>query len=82
MTFPDIPTPVIIFVVGQTATAAWAIITTHFKVRALEEKMAETERENRELKKQLRDLSDTLLLVKHSVDLLVIGKLKTGGPKE
>jgi CO dehydrogenase nickel-insertion accessory protein CooC1 len=82
MIFPDVPTPILLFIVGQTATAAWAIITTHFKVRAIEEKLAQMEKENKELGKQLRDLSDTLLLVKHSVDLLVIGKIKTGGPKE
>lgn len=30
MTINEIPTSVIIFIIGQTATAAWAIITTHF----------------------------------------------------
>ena len=78
MNLDQIPTSVIIFVVGQTATAAWAIITTHFKVRAIEEKLTEIEKESQELKKQLKDLSDTLLIVKNNTELLVLGKLKTG----
>lgn len=82
MNIQDIPPSIVIFIIGQTATAAWAIVTTHFKVRAMEEKLKEMEKENAELKKHLRELSDTLLLVKHSVDLLVIGKIKTGNKND
>lgn len=78
MNLNEIPTSVMIFVIGQTATAAWAIITLFFDVKSLKEQAKEMREENAELKRQLRELSDTLLLVKHSVDLLVIGKLKTG----
>ena len=78
MTINEIPTSVIIFVIGQTATAAWAIITTHFKVLSIEKQVVEMKAESEALQKQLRELNDTLLLVKHSVDLLVIGRLKTG----
>lgn len=78
MNLENINPSLIIFVVGQTATAAWAIITTHFKVRAIESKLAEMEKENHALKVQLKDLSDTLLIVKNNTELLVLGKLKTG----
>lgn len=78
MNFDNIPTSVIIFFLGQTFTAAWAIITTHFKVRSIEQKMAEIEKENQQLKHQLKELSDTLLIVKNNTELLVLGKLKTG----
>jgi regulator of replication initiation timing len=78
MTFDNINPSIIIFVVGQTATAAWAIITTHFKVRAIEQKLVEMEKENHALKIQLKELSDTLLIVKNNTELLVLGKLKTG----
>jgi cell division protein FtsL len=78
MNLNEIPTSIIIFIVGQTATAAWAIITTHFKVRAIEQKLVEIEKENHELKQQLKELSDTLLIVRSHTELLVLGKLKTG----
>lgn len=78
MTLENINPSIIIFVVGQTATAAWAIITTHFKVRSIEQKLVEIEKENHALKIQLKELSDTLLIVKNNTELLVLGKLKTG----
>lgn len=78
MNLNEIPTSIIIFIVGQTATAAWAIITTHFKVRSIEQKLVEIEKENHELKQQLKELSDTLLIVRSHTELLVLGKLKTG----
>lgn len=78
MTLEDIPSGYIIFILAQTGTAVWAIIKLYFAVDAMKIKVAEIEKENKELKKQLQQLNDTLLLVKHSVDLLVLGRLKTG----
>jgi cell division protein FtsB len=78
MNFDNVPTSVILFFVGQTATAAWAIITMYFDIKTLKQKHESIIKENEELKHQLKDLSDTLLIVKNNTELLVLGKLKTG----
>ena len=82
MNLQSLPIGLIIFILTQTAAAVWAIIKLYFAVESMKTKMVEIEKENKELKTQLKDLSDTLLLVKHSVDLLVIGRLKTGNVKD
>ena len=82
MNLQSLPIGLIIFILTQTAAAVWAIIKLYFAVESMKTKMVEIEKENKELKTQLKELSDTLLLVKHSVDLLVIGRLKTGNVKD
>ena len=82
MNFESLPISLIIFILTQTAAAVWAIIKLYFAVESMKTKVVEIEKENKELKTQLKELSDTLLLVKHSVDLLVIGRLKTGNVKD
>jgi hypothetical protein len=77
MTLTEIPTPVILFITGQTIAAAWAIIVTHFKVRQMEEQIKEIKKENALLQKQLKDISDTLIIVRNNTELLMLGKLKT-----
>jgi hypothetical protein len=82
MNIESLPIGLIIFILTQTAMAVWAIIKLYFAVEGMKIKVLEIEKENHDLKKQLKDMSDTLLLVKHSVDLLVLGRLKTGNVKE
>jgi len=82
MNLTSIPLRLIIFAVTQTVAAIWFIAKLYSSVEAMKEKVNQIEKENKELKQQLKELSDTLLLVKHSVDLLVIGRLKTGNVKE
>ena len=82
MNLENLPIGLIIFILTQTAMAVWAIIKLYFAVESMKTKVLEIEKENHDLKKQLKDMSDTLLLVKHSVDLLVLGRLKTGNVKE
>ncbi len=82
MNLSNIPLPLIIFAVTQTVAAIWFIAKLYSSVESMKEKVNQIEKENKELKQQLKELSDTLLLVKHSVDLLVIGRLKTGNVKE
>ena len=82
MNLTNIPMPLIIFAVTQTIAAIWFIAKLYSSVESMKEKVNQIEKENKELKQQLKELSDTLLLVKHSVDLLVIGRLKTGNVKE
>lgn len=82
MNLQSLPIGLIIFILTQTAAAVWAIIKLYFAVESMKTKVVEIEKENKELKTQLKELSDTLLLVKHSVDLLVIGRLKTGNVKD
>lgn len=82
MNLSNIPLPLIIFAVTQTVAAIWFIAKLYSSVESMKEKVNQIEKENLDLKKQLKELSDTLLLVKHSVDLLVIGRLKTGNVKE
>jgi hypothetical protein len=78
MNLNNIPWSLVIFVVGQSGLAAWAIIKMYFKLNALDEKVNKLETENKELKLQLKILSDTLLLVKNNTDLLLLGRIKTG----
>jgi hypothetical protein len=78
MNLNNIPWSLVIFVVGQSGLAAWAIIKMYFKLNALDEKVNKLEAENKELKLQLKILSDTLLLVKNNTDLLLLGRIKTG----
>ena len=78
MNLSNLPIGLIIFFLTQTGTAVWAIIKMYFKLNSLETKVNQLELENKELKKQLKDLSDTLLLVKNNTDLLILGRLKTG----
>jgi hypothetical protein len=82
MNLESIPVGLIIFILTQTAAAVWAIIKLYFAVESMKTKINEIEKENRDLKNQLKTMSDTLLLVKHSVDLLVLGRLKTGKQSE
>lgn len=82
MNLTNIPLPLIIFAITQTVAAIWFISKLFTTVESMKVKMNEIEKENKELKTQLKELSDTLLLVKHSVDLLVIGRLKTGNVKD
>lgn len=82
MDLTNIPLPLIIFAITQTTAAIWFIAKLYSSVESMKIKMVDIEKENKELKEQLKQLSDTLLLVKHSVDLLVIGRLKTGAVKD
>ncbi len=79
MNFQNLPMGLIIFVLGQTATAAWAIITMFFDLKSLKAKLIEVEAENKELKEQIKIMSDMLLVVKNNTDLLLLGRIKTGG---
>ena len=78
MTLNEIPWSLVIFLVTQTIAAIWVIIKMYFKLNSLDDKVNKLEVENKELRLQLKELSDTLLIVKNNTDLLVLGKLKTG----
>ena len=82
MNLTSVPVPLVLFAITQTVAAIWFIAKLYSAVESMKEKVNQIEKENKELKQQLKELSDTLLLVKHSVDLLVIGRLKTGNVKE
>ena len=78
MNLENIPTSVVLFFIGQTAAIAWAIITMFFDIKELKQNFVSIKKENEALKHQLKELSDTLLIVKNNTDLLILGKLKTG----
>lgn len=75
------PISVILFIVGQTATAAWAIVTMYFEMKQIKIKISELEEENKDLKESVKSLSDMLLVVKNNTDLLLLGRIKTGNSK-
>ena len=77
----NIPTGIVVFFIGQTVTAAWALITMYFDIRSLKTKMIEIDNENKEIKQQLKELSDTLILVKNNTDLLLLGRIKTAATR-
>lgn len=72
----------IIFIICQALAGCGAIVTMYFDVKNLKTRLETSEKENKELRHELREMRDTLLLVKHSTDLLVLGKLKTGHQRE
>lgn len=78
MTFQNIPISLIIFVIGQTGLAAWSIITMWFDVKSIKLKLVEVEQENKDLKEQIKIMSDMLLVVKNNTDLLLLGRIKMG----
>lgn len=78
MNLENIPTGIIVFLLGQTVMGVLALIKLYYSFQALEKKVQEQEKEHKELRGQIKELSDTLLIVKNNTDLLVLGKLKTG----
>lgn len=78
MNLEQIPTGLIVFFLTQTGAVIWFFIKLYFKVESMAKKVNELETENKELKGQLKELSDTLLLVKNNTDLLLLGRIKTG----
>jgi len=82
MNFTEISPTLILAAVGQLAATVWFFIKLYFKVESMVKKVQEIESENKELKKQLADMKDILLIVKHTTDLLYLGKIKTGRNQE
>lgn len=82
MTLSNIPWPIVIFLITQAGALVGFGFWVYYSIKALQVKITEMEKENAEVKKELRELRETLLLVKHSVDLLVLGQLKTGQRKD
>ncbi len=81
MILEQIPSGIVVFFIGQTGAVIWFFIKLYFKVESMSKKVTELESENKELKNQLKEISDTLLLVKHTTDMLYLGKIKTGASK-
>ena len=82
MNLNEIPASVILFAITQTGLGIWALVKMYFKLNSLSDKVVKLEEENKELRTQLKEVSDTLLIVKNNTDLLVLGKLKTGNNKQ
>jgi hypothetical protein len=82
MNLENIPYQIVLFFVTQTAAVVWFFIKLYFKVESMSKKVSELDSENKELKHQLKEMSDTLLLVKNNIDLLIIGRIKTGKVNE
>lgn len=82
MTLNSVSPTIAIAFVTYTASTVWFFIKLYFKVESMSKKVSELETENKELKKQLTDLKDILLIVKHTTDLLYLGKIKTGRNQE
>lgn len=76
-----IPSEIILFFVGQTGLAAWSLITMFFDMKAMKGKMTEMDEENKELRHDLKNLNDTLLIVKNNTELLLLGRIKTQSSK-
>lgn len=71
----------IIFILTQTITAVWALIKLYFSNENLKARITAIETENKELKHQLKELNDTLILVKNNTELLLFGRIKTSHVK-
>lgn len=78
----DIPWTPVLFFIGQTAAFIAFQFKLHYDNVKNKTAIAELKEENKDLKKELREVRETLILVKHSVDLLVLGQLKTNKNKE
>jgi hypothetical protein len=69
----------ILLIIGQAGLGILALVRLWFSNERLKERVKEIEEENAEFRKALKELSDTLLIVKNNTELLVLGKLKTAG---
>lgn len=73
----NLPWAPITYGVTNIAVFAWFIIKLHFKSESQQKQIDNLLLENREIRDQLRELSDMLLVVKNNTDLLLLGRIKT-----
>lgn len=64
--------------ISQAIIGLGAFIKLWFSNERLKERVKEIEDHNRELRHQLKELSDTLIVVKQNTELLLLGRIKTG----
>jgi hypothetical protein len=78
MNYSSIPWSLVVFFLTYTGAFVGFQFKLHYDNKRNKEAIDELKKENADLKRELKEVRETLLLVKHSVDLLVLGQLKTG----
>lgn len=69
---------IITFSLGQIVAFAWFLIRLHFTSKEHKDRIEKIEKENETLRAELKEVRETLLIVRHNTELLMLGLLKTG----
>lgn len=73
----NLPWAPITYGVTNIAVFAWFLIKLHFRSQAQQDQIDNLKAENKEMREMLKELNDTLLIVKNNTDLLLLGRIKT-----
>jgi hypothetical protein len=77
MNLNQIPAAYIVFALTQTVLAFWAIVKMYFKLNSLDDKVNKLEKENEQLKHELKEMRDIMIKVEQNTTLLMMGRIKT-----
>jgi cell division protein FtsB len=89
----NIPWTIITFIIAQLGAFIWFLVKQYFKteknttdIKALEIRVnaefLKIEKENAELKKELKEMRDILVRVEYATSQLMLGRIKTGSKNE
>lgn len=68
----------IIIMLGQAGIGILALVKLYFSNERLKERVKEIETRNEKLADRLKELNDTMIVVKQNTELLLLGRIKTG----
>lgn len=78
MNLNEIPWTLVIFLATQTFGAIWFFSKMKADVDGLKDSVKRLEKENEDLKKELKEMMSILIKVEHNTTLLMMGRIKTG----
>lgn len=78
MNLTEIPWTLVIFLATQTFGAIWFFSKMKADVDGLKDSVKRLEKENEDLKKELKEMMSILIKVEHNTTLLMMGRIKTG----
>lgn len=78
MNISEIPWSLVIFLATQTFGAIWFISNLNSDFKNLKQKVDQIEKENENLRKEIKEMRDILIKVEHNTTLLMMGRIKTG----
>lgn len=77
MTIGEIPWSLVVFLATQTFGAIWFISNLNSDFKNLKQKVDQIEKENENLRKEIKEMRDILIKVEHNTTLLMMGRIKT-----
>lgn len=78
MNLTEVPWALVIFLASQTFGAIWFFSKMKSDVDSLKDSVKRLEKENEDLKKELKEMMAILIKVEHNTTLLMMGRIKTG----